>query len=75
MIRQADKDLKEKWRARFAGLPAPARAALREALLDLRADALQRADLQWKRHKAPLAYYWKVVGVYAGHIARAIPKG
>ena len=38
------------------------------------ADALARAELQWKRHKAPMALYWKVGGVYAGHLARAIPR-
>lgn len=73
MIRAGDKALKAAWRETFAALPAEARAALRAALLSLRADALARAQLQWRRHKAPMALYWKVVGVYAGHIARAIP--
>lgn len=62
------------WRARFTALPPPARIALRGALLDLRADALRRAEAQWRRHKAPMALYWKVVGVYAGHLARTIPQ-
>ena len=74
MIRKADRDLKTAWRSRFASLPPPARTALRAALLDLRADALRRAEAQWRRHKAPMALYWKVVGVYAGHLARAIPR-
>ena len=73
MIRKGDKALKALWRERFAALPAPARQALRACLLDLRADALARAQHQWARHKAPMAVYWKVVGVYAGHLARAIP--
>ena len=72
MIRSADKLLKDRWRGRFEALPPPAREALREALLDLRADALARAQVQWARHKAPMALYWKVVGVYAGHLARAL---
>jgi hypothetical protein len=72
MIHSADKQLKARWRAHFLALPEPARAALRAALLDLRADALSRAQLQWRRHKAPMALYWKVVGVYAGHLARAL---
>ena len=55
-------------------LPLTARIQLRNALLDLRKDSLERAQMQWKRHKAPMALYWKVVGVYAGHIARAIPQ-
>ena len=46
MIRQADRQLKQRWRNRFAALPPPARAALREALLDLREDALARAQIQ-----------------------------
>ena len=72
MIRNADRDLKAAWRARFKALPTPARLALRAALLDLRADALRRAELQWRRHKAPMALYWKTVGVYAGHLARSL---
>ena len=74
MIHNADRQLKALWQARFASLPAPAREALRTALLDLRSDALARAEAQWRRHKAPMALYWKVVGVYAGHLARAIPS-
>lgn len=70
-IRSADDALKRTWLARFRDLPPPAREALRLCLLDLRADALDRAELQWRRHKAPMACYWKVVGVYAGHLARA----
>lgn len=72
MIHEADKALKQKWRARFASLSVDARRELREALMDLRADALSRAQEQWRRHKAPMALYWKVVGVYAGHLARAV---
>ena len=72
MIREAERTLKARWRARFEGLPAPAKAALRAALLDLRRDALARSEHQWRRHKAPMAYYWKVVAVYAGHLARAV---
>ncbi len=72
MIHNADKQLKERWLDRFQSLPAPARAALRDALLELRKDALERAQHQWAKHKAPMALYWKVVGVYAGHLARAL---
>ncbi|MDE0172414.1 MAG: hypothetical protein OYH76_11725 [Defluviicoccus sp.] len=71
-IHRADADLKRSWRSRFQALPPPARRALRDALLDLREDALCRAELQWRRHKAPMACYWKAVGVYAGHLARAL---
>ena len=72
MLRQADKQLKARWAERFAALPEPARQALREALLELSEDALARAQVQWARHKGPMALYWKVVGVYAGHLSRAM---
>lgn len=72
MIHEADKTLKQSWLSRFTSLPDPAKAALRDALNDLRADALKRSNHCWKKHKAPMALYWKVVGVYAGHLARSI---
>ena len=72
MIREADRQLKARWERRFRALSPAARDALRGALLDLRADALRRAQTSWERHKAPMAAYWKVVGVYAGHLARAL---
>ena len=72
MIRQADRLLKDRWRHRFEQLPAPARAALREALLEFRADAAHLAEHQWQKHKGPMALYWKVVSMYAGHLARAL---
>ena len=71
-IHRADADLKHALRSRFRALPPSARHALHDALLDLRKDALRRAELQWRRHKAPMACYWKAVGVYAGHLARAL---
>ena len=71
-IQRADAELKHAWQARFQALPPSARHALRAALLDLRKHALYRAELQWRRHKAPMACYWKAVGVYAGHLARTL---
>lgn len=71
-LRTADRELRRAWERRFASLPRPARDALAAALRDLRADALARAAHAWSKHKAPMALYWKVVGVYAGHIARAV---
>lgn len=72
MIHQADKDLKENWLFMFNSLPVDSRRALKMALNALRKDALIRAEYCWKRHKAPMALYWKVIGVYSGHLARAI---
>lgn len=58
--------------ARFASLSLELRAELRALLLDLRRDAQTRAEDCWRRHKAPMAAYWKAVAVYAGHIARVL---
>ena len=72
MIRKGDRALKERWRERFMALPPAAREALAEALSDLRTEALERAETSWCRHKGPMALYWKTVGVYAGHLRRAL---
>ena len=72
MIHDADKTLKSQWLRRFQCLPPEAKFQLKRALQDLREDALKRAEHSWRKHKAPMALYWKVVGVYAGHLARAI---
>lgn len=58
--RTADRELRRAWAHRFAGLSPAARATL------------VRAQHARARHKAPMALYWKVVGVYAGHLARAV---
>lgn len=57
---------------RLACLQPDQREDLRALLLELRADAQIRADECWRRHKAPMAAYWKAVAVYAGHIARVL---
>jgi hypothetical protein len=54
------------------GLPNDSRAALRAVLIDLRDDARTRAAECWRKHKAPMACYWKAVSVYANHLARAV---
>ena len=58
--------------AALRDLDEPARGALRVALKSLQADARDRADKCWRTHKAPMAVYWKAVGVYAGHLARVL---
>lgn len=55
---------------RIKALPPEAREALRLVLLDLRADAAVTAEKSWRKHKGPMAAYWKAVSVYAGHFAR-----
>ena len=71
-IHQSHQHLLNQWASRFSSLPAPAREALHDALQDLREEALTRAQVSWARHKAPMAYYWKVVAVYAGHLAKTL---
>jgi hypothetical protein len=51
-------------------LPPEARQALAVMLLDLSRNARERAEESWSRNKAPMAFYWKVVSVYAGHLHR-----
>jgi hypothetical protein len=48
------------------------RLILRDLCREIAADARDRAETCWKRHKAPMAAYWKAVAVYAGHTARAL---
>jgi hypothetical protein len=55
-------------------LPRPAREALADVLWELGADATERADECWRKHKAPMAAYWKACAVYARHIARGLRK-
>lgn len=60
--------------AAVADLPQDSRLALRAILNGLADDAGRRAQESWRRHKAPMALYWKAISVYSRHIARAIPK-
>ncbi|MGH6805445.1 MAG: hypothetical protein ACREEJ_01105 [Ensifer adhaerens] len=60
--------------ATVAALPQDSRLALRAVLNDIADDAARRAQESWRRHKGPMAVYWKAIAVYSRHIARAIPK-
>jgi hypothetical protein len=53
-------------------LPPDSKEALRVLLLALRADAQINAEKCWRKHKAPMAAYWKAVAVYAGHTSRIL---
>ena len=55
---------------RISAAPPEVRVLFRDLCLELRADARLRADKAWRTHKAPIACYWKVVSVLAGHSAR-----
>lgn len=60
---------------RLQALPEGQRTALAALLADLATDAHQRADKAWAQRKGPMAAYWRAVGVYARHTARAIRQG
>lgn len=57
---------------RLLDLPADQRAAIGEILGELAQDSQARATKAWTKLKAPMAAYWKAVGVYAGHVRRAL---
>lgn len=48
------------------------RTLLAAILKPLARECARRAQEKWKANKAPMAYYYKVVGVYAKHLARAV---
>ena len=57
---------------RLAELPPDAQALLKQLLLEIRDDCRVRADECWRKHKAPMAAYWKAAGVYANHTSRLL---
>jgi hypothetical protein len=59
---------------RLAELPPEAQAALKALLLEIRNDCRVRADECWRKHKAPMAAYWKATGVYANHMSRLLGR-
>lgn len=60
--------------AAVAELPADARQALRSLVLNVRDQARAKGDESLRQNKYMMFAYWRVVGVYAGHIARAIGR-
>lgn len=58
--------------AELCALPPETRAIMIRALQAMRKDALARGQKCWDTHKAPMAVYWKAVGVNAGHFARVL---
>lgn len=59
---------------RLADLPPDAREALCDLLNEIRTDSRERAEECWRKHKGPMAAYWKAVSVYAGHISKAAKR-
>lgn len=58
-------------RAALAALDPAQAEALAVVLMAIRSDAADRAEQSWRKHKAPMAAYWKAASVYCGHVARA----
>lgn len=56
----------------LAAMHPAARRALGAVLGDLSAESRLRAEQCWRKHKAPMAVYWKAVSVYARHIRLAL---
>lgn len=55
--------------------PSPEKAAIEQLLRELRDQADELAELNWRRRKGPIASYWRSVATYTLHIARAMRKG
>lgn len=58
--------------AAFADCPPEAREALAKALRALSDDWRATANELWRKHKPPMASYWKINAVNARHLALAI---
>jgi hypothetical protein len=58
--------------ARLKELDPAARAAVEAILRDIGVEAREKAETSWRKHKGPMAAYWKAVSVYANHIARSL---
>jgi len=59
---------------RIGNLPEPMRAELALLLKELALDARDHAEASWRKHKAPMAAYWKAVSVYAMHLSRIVRR-
>jgi hypothetical protein len=59
-------------KAAIAEMTPDDRRRWRRILFAIRDDARGRAEQCWRKHKAPMAVYWKVVGVISNHLARAL---
>lgn len=58
-------------REAFAALPADSQDALRIALKAMSNNFRARGNEAWRKHKPPMAAYWKGNAVYARHLALA----
>lgn len=58
--------------AQIQALDPAAKVALHALLKELQADCRVRAEECWRKHKAPMAAYWKATAVYANHTSRLL---
>jgi hypothetical protein len=61
--------------ADIQALPEEAREALRKLALDASRAWREQADECWRRHKPPMAAYWKAMAVNARHLAGLCRRG
>lgn len=58
-------------KAALDAAPPEVKSTFRDLLGEIAADARERGDKAWAKHKGPMAAYWKANSVYARHIRRA----
>jgi hypothetical protein len=51
--------------------PEPEKKRLRSLLLEMAAEANEKAEHCWRKRKGPMAAYWRAVSTYAKHTAKA----
>lgn len=56
----------------FLDLSPEVRLAACALLVAIRDLCRANAEKSWRKSKAPMAFYWKVTGVYVEHLRRAI---
>ena len=56
----------------FAELPAEVQQAWLDLFAEVSEQARETAEHTWRRHKAPMAVYWRWVAVYVRHFSVAL---
>lgn len=54
--------------------PAEVREAFNAVLSEISGDCRERGDNAWRKHKGPMAAYWKALGVYFRHFRLALRR-
>lgn len=58
----------------FAALPEETRQGLLDALAEMSEECRVLSEKCWRKHKAPMAAYWKAFAVYWRHIRLALRR-